>query len=77
MVLFLGFCFDWTELWSACRIIRWWYGLHRPAIVLREPPILGVAFDWAAKAVFFGSQDLSPSIIEQILACLKLQLLLS
>ena len=35
-----------------------------------------VAFVWAAKAVFFGGQDFGPSIIEQILACLKLQLLL-
>ena len=31
---------------------------------------------WAAKAVFFGGQDLGPSNIEQILARLKLQLLL-
>ena len=76
MVIFLGCCFIRTELWSAYRIIRWWCGLQRPAIVLREPPTLGVAFVWAAKAVFFGGQDLGPSIIEQILARLKLQLLL-
>ena len=45
-------------------------------IVLREPPTVVVAFVWDAKAVFFGGQDLGPSIIEQVLARLKLQLLL-
>ena len=72
MLLCLGCCFVWTELWPARRIVRWWYGFHHSAIVLREPPILGVAFDWAAKAVFFGGQDFGPSIIEQILVRLKL-----
>jgi len=35
-----------------------------------------VAFGWATKAIFFGGQDFGPSIIEQILVRLKLQLLL-
>ena len=64
MLLFLGCCFVWTEPWPARHIFRWWCGLQRPAIVLREPPTLWVAFVWATKAVFFGGQDLGPSIIE-------------
>ena len=36
--------------------------------------MLRVAFGWATKAVFFGGQDFGPSIIEQILVRLKLQL---
>ena len=56
-----------------CSMVVW---AQCPAIILREPPTLGVAYVWAAKAVFFGDQDLGPSIIEQILARLKLQLLL-
>lgn len=44
--------------------------------------IVGATYTWggfclAAKAVFFGGQDLGPSTIEKILARLKLQLLLS
>ena len=77
MVLRLGYCFVWTELWSAYRFVRWWCGLKSLAIVLREPLTVVVALVWDAKAVFFGGQDLGPSIIEKVLACLKLQLLLS
>ena len=34
------------------------------------------AFGWALEAVLFGCQDISPSVIEQILVSLKLLLLL-
>ena len=66
----------WWSMGSISRITHGWYGLECLIIELGQQLALRVTLFWPLEAVFFGCQDISPSVIEQILVSLKLPLLL-